>query len=149
MVSEVSFPRFWGVLWGGLFSGIFRFGDRKCCFRDIAICTYERSSKKSTFRKSHYMLMFTCTYVQKFINNISIQSKCNQALPSSVSKRRFKSYQKNLKHFVQKLFTNPIQNIYSKQVQSCTGFPVASSRLPQTGLPLQTEPSPGLHSWAP
>ena len=40
--SEVSFPRFWGVLWGGLFSGIFRFGDRKCRFRDIAICTYER-----------------------------------------------------------------------------------------------------------
>ena len=43
MVSEVSFPRFWGVLWGGLFSGIFRFGDRKCRFRDIAICTYEGS----------------------------------------------------------------------------------------------------------
>ena len=40
MVSEVSFPRFWGVLWGGLFSGIFRFGDRKCRFRDGAICTY-------------------------------------------------------------------------------------------------------------
>ena len=36
-VSEVSFPRFLGVLWGGLFSGIFRFGDRKCRFRDIAI----------------------------------------------------------------------------------------------------------------
>ena len=37
VVSEVSFPRFWGVFWGGLFSGIFRFGDRKCHFRDIAI----------------------------------------------------------------------------------------------------------------
>ena len=40
VVSEVSFPRFWGVLWGGLFSGIFRFGDPKCLFRDIAICAF-------------------------------------------------------------------------------------------------------------
>ena len=36
VVSEESFPRFWG----GLFSGIFRFGDRKCRFRDIAICVF-------------------------------------------------------------------------------------------------------------
>ena len=42
MVSEVSFLRFWGVFWGGLFSGIFRFGDRKCRFRDIAIRAFLR-----------------------------------------------------------------------------------------------------------
>ena len=44
MVSEVSFPRFWGVFWGGLFSGIFRFGDRKCRFRDIAIRAFLRKN---------------------------------------------------------------------------------------------------------
>ena len=27
VVSEVNFPTFWGVHWGGLFSGIFRFGE--------------------------------------------------------------------------------------------------------------------------
>ena len=44
VVSEVSSPHFdfEGVLWGGLFSGIFRFGDRKCRFRDIAIRAFLR-----------------------------------------------------------------------------------------------------------
>ena len=63
-----------------------------------------------------HILMFICshvsTYVQKFINNISIQSKCNQVLPSSVSKRRFKSYKKYLKHFVKKT----IYKSYSKHL---------------------------------
>ena len=47
VVSEVSFPRFWGVLWGGLFSGIFRFGDQKCRFRDIAISAFLRKIEKN------------------------------------------------------------------------------------------------------
>ena len=37
MVSEVSFPRFWGVLSIAKCFRFFRFGDRKCRFRDIAI----------------------------------------------------------------------------------------------------------------
>ena len=49
VVSEVSFPRFWGVLWGGLFSGIFRFGDQKCRFRDIAISAFLRKIEKTVF----------------------------------------------------------------------------------------------------
>ena len=40
VVSVVSFPRFWGVL---CIAKCFRFGDRKCRFRDIAIRTYEGS----------------------------------------------------------------------------------------------------------
>ena len=47
VVSEVSFPRFWGVLWGGLFSEIFRFGDQKCRFRDIAISAFLRKIEKN------------------------------------------------------------------------------------------------------
>ena len=119
----------------------------ECSLSVVSICTGKNVDVHIYIYVDVYI--FICTYVQKFINNISIQSKCNQVLPSSVSIRRFKSYKKYLKHFVKKLFINPIQNIYSKQVQSCTGFPVASSRLPQTGLPLQTKPSLGLHSWAP
>ena len=37
MVSEVSFPRFWGVLSIAKCFRFFCFGDRKCRFRDIAI----------------------------------------------------------------------------------------------------------------
>ena len=47
VVSEVNFPRFWGVHWGGLFSGIFRFGDQKCRFRDIAISAFLRKIEKN------------------------------------------------------------------------------------------------------
>ena len=47
VVSEVSIPRFWGVLWGGLFSEIFRFGDQKCRFRDIVISAFLRKIEKN------------------------------------------------------------------------------------------------------
>ena len=37
VVSEVSFPAFWGVIRSIKVVSVFRFGDRKCRFRDIAI----------------------------------------------------------------------------------------------------------------
>ena len=42
MVSEVIFPGFWGVFRSIKVVSVFRFGDRKCRFRDMAIRAFLR-----------------------------------------------------------------------------------------------------------
>ena len=45
VVSEVNFPAFWGVIRSIKVVSVFRFGDRKCRFRDIAIRAFFRNHK--------------------------------------------------------------------------------------------------------
>ena len=62
-VTEVSFPSFLGVIRSIKVVSVFRFGDRKCRFRDIAIRTFLRQnariaiSRKRHFRHFQYLLI--------------------------------------------------------------------------------------------
>ena len=52
-MAKVSFPTFWGVIRSIKVVSIFRFGDRKCRFRDIAIRAFLRKTVLTGNKSRH------------------------------------------------------------------------------------------------